>query len=565
LDEKKSGRSYANKGDTNEAGSRARSPWYLGIDIGTTAVSASLFNEKTHQHHAIAWVDTPQAQSFWAAIPSELSSFKPYLNSAIPYLSPTTQQWEPLILRSPTQHIPLIQVQHPLTALLVILRSADDPSMSCTAEGLDNSAFQAALQQLAGIVVNQPVGASDTYRFNLREAVLAAGLVSQPDNIFLIEEVVAALLTELHQPITTPSKQTTVSTTVLQMPPTLTRGMLVVSAGATTTELALIQTAQAGVDLTRADVQQRRLPYAGNAIDQDIICQLIYPKTGDWDDLKLGHLDLPLPGEPDLNARYALQQHLDGSLRGQTLLNAVRKFKLTLCQQTIGAIAESLQAESSQAESSQAVLQYEDFYSWVLSPYLQQLNRELNLLLSQSGMTADQMQRVVCTGGTGSMPAIAQWLQQKFSQAHIVQDGSHLSSTGFTRDRVARGLALLPCYPQILDGIRHQYSDYFLLQELLKLPILVNESLSESQILQRLEQQGVNVAACKSTLIGFLDGQLPFGLVPERNNAIHTAIQPKRRLSIVDSGSTLFSPRSPLSTQPPPARSPVASSTHYSC
>ncbi len=515
MDEENLGRSHA-----SEPKGATRSPWYLGVDIGSTALAASLFNAETGQHCAIAWIEkTVEGQSSLAALPSGLHSFKPYLNIAVPYLSTTTQQWEPLIARvpsgvlritsltwneSPDLHSPLIQIQRTLTTLLTTLQSADS-NLSGTAEGLDDQVFQSALQQLAGVVVNQPVGASDAYRFNIREVVLAAGLVSQPENIFFVEEVVAALLAELHQP----SPTTAVGAIVLQTSIPLTGGVLVVSAGATTTELALAQAPQAGANLTRAEVQQRRLPYGGNAIDQDIICQLIYPITSNRDDLSLGNLDLPLPGEPDLEARYALQQHLEGSLHGQKRLNAVRKIKPGLCQPDVEAIA----------DNSKTALKYGDFYSWVLSPYLQQLNRELNLLLSQSGVTADQIQRVVCTGGTGSIPAIAQWLQQKFSQAQVVQDVYNLEA-GSRRDRVARGLAVLPRFPQILDSIQHQYSDYFLLQELLKLPIQANEALSASQILQRLEQQGVNIAVCKSTLVSFLDGQLPTGLVPSKATAL---------------------------------------------
>ncbi|MBM0741619.1 hypothetical protein JOY44_08320 [Phormidium sp. CLA17] len=483
--------------NASETERTARSPWYLGIDIGTTALSTSLLNAETEQQSAIAWVkNTPQGPLSLAAIPSGLHSFKPYLNSAIPYFSPTTQQWEPLMLRSPDQHIPLIQIQHSLTTLLRTLRSPD-VRVGC----IDDQSFQAALQHLAGVVVNQPVGASDAYRFNIREAVLAAELVHQPEDIFFIEEVVAALLAELPPPNTAiPVGATSQSTTALS------GGVIVISAGSTTTELALTQVPQAGVNLTRAEVQQRRLPYAGNAIDQDIICQLIYPLKGDWNDLSLGNLDVPLPGEPDLEARYALQQQLEASIHGQKLLNTVRKIKPSLCQHDVEAIA----------DYPKTALKHRDFYSWVLSPYLQQLNRELNLLLSQSGMTANKIQRVVCTGGTGSIPAIAQWLQQKFSQAQIVQDAPNSNSADFASNRIARGLALLPRFPQLLDRMRHQYSDYFLLQELLKVPIQTSEALSASQILQRLEQQGINVAACKSTLVNFLNGQLPTGLVPSK-------------------------------------------------
>ena len=513
MDEKNLGRSW-----TSQTEKVARSPWYLGVDIGTTALSASLFNTGMGQHYAIAWIEnTVQGQLALAGLPSGLHSFKPYLNSAIscfspaPFspapFSPATEQREPLMVRSPDQPIPLAQVQHRLKTLLMTLRSADS-RVRCTAEGLDDLAFQSALQQLAGVVISQPVGASDTYRFNIREAVLAAGLVDQPEDIFFIEEVLAALLAELHQP----SPTTAVGATVLQTPVTtpLTGGVLVFSAGATTTELALVQVPRE-TNLTRTEVQQRRFPYAGNAIDQDIICQLIYSKVGNWDDLSLGNLDLPLPGEPDLEARYALQQHLEGVLRGQNLLNTVRNIKPKLCRHDVEAIADSPTA-----------LKHSDLYSWVLSPYWQQLNRELDLLLSQSGMSADQIQRVVCTGGTGSIPAIAQWLQQKFYQAAIIQS-PNITSADFTSDRVAKGLTLLPSFPQLLDRNQHQYSDYFLLRQLLKMPVQANETLSENQILQRLEQQGIDVVACKSTLVGFLDGQLPIGLVPSKAAVMLTA------------------------------------------
>lgn len=261
-----------------------------------------------------------------------------------------------------------------------------------------------------------------------------------------------------------------------------------------------------GEPFTRAAVQQRRLPYAGNAIDQDIICQLIYPITGDWDDLSLANLNLPLPGEPDLEARYALQQQLEASPQGEILLNVVREMKPGLCCHDVSAID----------GSSETAFRSEDFYNWVLSPYLQQLNRELNLLLSQSGTTADTIQRVVCTGGTGSIPAIAHWLQRKFPQAEVIQDAAkpvNIFGKPY-RDRIAAGLALLPRFPHILDRSRHQYNDYFLFRELLKAPIQSHEILSASQILQRLDHQGIDTAVCKSTLLNFLEGQLPTGLVP---------------------------------------------------
>jgi hypothetical protein len=245
-------------GDSNSnaievAGLSVRSQWYLGVDVGTTALAASLLNAKTGQQHAIVWVkNTPEGQLSLAVLPTVvglLHSFKPYLNSAIPYRSEVTQQWEPLVLRFPSelwneslpQSIPLVHIQHHLSTLLATLIVGDfngnsdvNSNVTCIAEGLEDSIFQVALQQLAGVVVNHPVGASDAYRFNLREAVLAAGLVDQPETVFFIEEAIAALLAELH-----PLAEFTTGATVLQPPSLLQGEVLVVSAGATTTELAL--------------------------------------------------------------------------------------------------------------------------------------------------------------------------------------------------------------------------------------------------------------------------------------------------------------------------------------
>ncbi|NJP11474.1 MAG: hypothetical protein HC866_20000 [Leptolyngbyaceae cyanobacterium RU_5_1] len=128
--------------------------------------------------------------------------------------------------------------------------------------------------------------------------------------------------------------------------------------------------------------------------------------------------------------------------------------------------------------------------------------------------------RVICTGGTGLIPAIAQWLQQKFPNADIIQDTPPDTNLAGS-NRIASGLALLPYFPTILDTTRHQYSDYFLLRELLnRLPSQPNRALSIAHVLHILENQGINTNACQTSIRNLLDGQLPTGLVPTKASAV---------------------------------------------
>ncbi|HAA33548.1 MAG TPA: hypothetical protein DCE56_44750, partial [Cyanobacteria bacterium UBA8553] len=57
--------------------------------------------------------------------------------------------------------------------------------------------LQGALQQLEGVVLGYPADWGDTYHFNLREAVLEAKLVRHPEQIFFLEDAIAAILAGL--------------------------------------------------------------------------------------------------------------------------------------------------------------------------------------------------------------------------------------------------------------------------------------------------------------------------------------------------------------------------------
>ncbi|XGV97214.1 MAG: hypothetical protein ACAF41_31385 [Leptolyngbya sp. BL-A-14] len=510
--------------------------WCLGIDIGTTEITAALLQVQAERTYPIVWkeLETPEQlpltalpaiaylsarqlqhapetpSSFgYQALESDfvaaeqpmaqngllLSNFKPYLKVGIPYLQAQTNQWEPTLQWSDQQPLALRWFQQALIGLLETLQGSAF-GLTSTAPDLSPETFQVAIAHLSSIVIGCPAGWSDTYRFNLREAVLATGLVTRAEQIYFLEESIAALLGTFSRPGVSAQ---TAAVAHNNLPEPLQGGTLVISAGATMTELLLVDVPSDSNWLTREQLYLRSLAYGGDAIDQDIICQILYPSAWNWDSLDLQSLDLPLPGEPDQHARDCLQQRLRSSDLGRHLLNAARQLKLALHHQDTATF---------KLNDQQWTVSQQDLHSRIMVPYLQQLNRELNILFNQSGMAVQAVQQVICTGGTTALPAIAHWLKQKLPNMHLVQDYGDSAKAS----RMARGLASLPLYPQMLDAVRHQYSDYFLLHELVQL--LPNESFSVGRILQLLENQGINTNFCQRQILSLLEGHLPEGLLP---------------------------------------------------
>jgi hypothetical protein len=156
----------------------------------------------------------------------------------------------------------------------------------------------------------------------------------------------------------------------------------------------------------------------------------------------------------------------------------------------------------------------------VVLPFIQQLNRELNALLIATKISDQAIHQVFCIGGTTVFKTLQKWIQQKLPNATIIQDAD--SPTG---SWVATGLATLPLYPKVLNRFQQQYSDYFLLLELLRAFAETPGNTAErpyrvEEIVQQLERRGLNTAACYERLLSLVQGQLPLGLVPSIDNAI---------------------------------------------
>jgi hypothetical protein len=520
--------------------------WYLGLDFGTTGLSAVLLHRPTAALYPLFWWKSepphPPERLFrlpsiayvslddetakivavgWEALDLQvadavlgeegisgilLQGFKSCLNAG---LSWTDDQGypQPLLQWSQKQTLPLEQVQTAVQALLVTIahrasvydRTSEDPALA------DRAIHPATSEvpPLAGITISISDTHTEAYRFNLREAILKAGLVRRPEQVAFLEESIAAVLSALPREVSTPGADGN-----WQFSPEWGGTALTLEAGATATELVLVDLPANLDELTHHHFHRQSFAYGGHAIDQDIISQLLWHE--DWLQVEFAALPvptLPQPGEPDLATRIAFDQWLQSSALGQFLLEAATQVKVKLQEQ------ERLTIEWGDRSIR---VQRRDLESRVLVAYVQRLNRELNGLLSRTGVAVEGINQALCTGGSASWAAIARWLRQKLPNATIAQD-VYPKGQSTSCSRVAYGLATLPLYPNLLGTMSPHYDDYFLLRELLE--AFPNCTLSVQELLPLLERRGINIRVCQPRILEFLDGRLPLGLIPSEPNA----------------------------------------------
>ncbi len=583
--------SISNSIDNTESLNTLGSVWYLGIDLGTTGISAALLNRSTTEVYPLYWstenqpetnsikrsfrlpaeVYLPTAsvsyseiestyaieQTIPAAVAEEfvpdnlatnappisapdpthnLSSalLKPYLQVALPYKS-ERQKWEPVLQLNEFSTVSLVWVVRSLSKLLLTLKSDSNSTtlgLTAAAVNLSQQTFRSIINNIAGVICTCPSNWSEQYRFNVREALLMSKLVQHPQQVFFVEEAIASLLSELDG---ANGETVTLNTQTGSRPASssdrpIVGSTLVINIGAALTEMALVDLPSNLEDLTHSDFMLHGFAYAGKGIEQDIICQLLFPlkwrksrtegdsnssKPWHWQpaipgldqmhlsSLKWEELNLPRAGEPDITDRIHLQQRLESSVLGKAMIDAAIALKLILQHQ------DSFTLEL--ADQSW-MLQRRDLESQVFVPFVRRLNRELNRLLVAKGIPTEAINQAIVTGGVTSISAVSRWLRQKLPNAKIIQDSDLGENGAPTCSRVAYGLAMLPLHPQVLDVPRQQYTDYFLFTELLKL--LPERALSFDEVIQLFENRGINTRSCQQRLLAFLEGELPPGLIP---------------------------------------------------
>ncbi|MDY7012714.1 MAG: hypothetical protein SVX43_03780 [Cyanobacteriota bacterium] len=509
---------------------------YLGIDLGTTALRAVLLKmnpstrDRNPQDYPLYWQKssaTDDEERFWelpavayleVVAPSSstlsplvgweasaraqrregvfLESLKSDLNVGIPYYARDLNRWEPKLQASRHWELSLDWVQRAVRMLLASLDPVGEGDYRVGAVGLSQSDLSAALKRLSGAILSCPTSWSDAYRFNLREAVLAAGLVESSGQIFFVEEAIAALLGASRW-------QDEPYSGHYALPSGAT---LVLHGGATTTELALGILPESSEALSEGDWARRGLPYGGRAIAEDLFYQLLYPQwLPEQPFLAKLNLEVPQPGQPDRlkrdRARVQLlefpggRRWLETAERAWQILQRQDEFNARLGEQEWG-------------------VQRRAFQGAIVDPWLEQLNGELNALLGETGLIPEQIVRVFCSGGSvlALFDDLQAWLGSKLPNATLVRE-PECEETSW----VASGLARLPFFPQACDRIRHQYGEYFLLRELLQ--VLPNRSFSLEELMAELERRGINPRACTQLVQRLLEGYLPPGLVPTTDNA----------------------------------------------
>lgn len=450
-----------------------------------------LLNRLTSELHPLYWRSPPRDHASFRVptvvnrVLSPLPHDKPYLNIAVPYYSLPTLRWEPQ-LRVGQLALPLQVLRQSLVTLLESIKppvslEIDACHSHCAAVGLTRDAYCHAIAQLAGVVLGSPLHWSDAYRFNLRQAILTSGLVTQFEQVVFMTDAIAALLSEIHQ-----WRQ---STALSQHQGS---GAVVISAGSSVTEVLVSPLPADLSQLSASHCYQSGFNYAGQAIDLDIFTQLIKPALTPTNQLEandgvtstplpeLHELAIPKVGDPDELKRYELLHGLLTSEAGQHLLQLAQQAKFELQQQP---------QLSVEWHEQSMLMTRQELSSQVILPYVQRLNGELNLLLQQAHLESQNIQHVICTGGTASLGAIARWVRQKFPQAAIVQDRYPQSPNPLPPcSRIAYGLALLPLYPHILEDRQHATDPFHQLLALLK--HLPDQVLSIAQMQQILQHQG---------------------------------------------------------------------------
>lgn len=304
------------------------SVWYLGIDLGTTGISAALLNRSTTQMYPLYWSAQAHGEGNSLArtfrLPAEVylpkaslskeaqqtapgvtedsvlpasppadnlysAQLKPYLQVAIPYKS--NQKWEPVLELNEFSTVPLVWVVRSLSKLLLTLKSnptSTTPGLTAATVGIDSDTFAAIINNITGVICTCPSNWSEQYRFNVREALVTSKLVQHPQQVFFVEEAIASLLSELDgangEIVTLTSRQGSRPAKTSDCPRGSAKGnrnllgsTLVMNIGASLTEMALVDLPENLLELAYSDFMLYNFAYAGKSIEQDIICQLLLP------------------------------------------------------------------------------------------------------------------------------------------------------------------------------------------------------------------------------------------------------------------------------------------------
>lgn len=436
---------------------RPKDIWHLGIDFGYSGIRACLFNQSTEINYPLLFNGSseifPDIKIGSSEKPVAIHGFKQFLRVGIPYQ--LQKYWQPLLQWTKDYSIGLKKLQLSTQELLSQIKLASHPQIEDLSE---------VMAKLETVIIGHPHGWSDAYIFNLRESVIGSGLISDINQILVVDEAIAILFPAM-------SIQTQ---------------QLIIDVGAFTTTLSFIS----GDSLP----QCLSIEYAGVAINQDIVLQMLYPKTKD----KFPTTQFITSGIENPEHRTNLQQFLIKSDIGLEALATAEQIKVFFCTHPEATIWQgNLGGKSLKINRA-------DLEIKVIQPFIQSLNDAIAKFTNQlTKQFPKEITHISLAGGIMELSSIRQWLEAKFINSQI---------TNLPSAYLACGLATAPKYPQYLDVNRHQYSDYFLLSEICALDL--QEPLNLATLIKKLQNRGVNPKACGDRLSQILTGTFPQGILP---------------------------------------------------
>jgi hypothetical protein len=455
--------------------------WYLGLDFGTLGLAAVLFKANTQQQYPLFWSlknldGLVNQQSRYPTLIYRDSVNDSFVLGGVELPLDTDiiiDNYKCYLDWSNTTEIELLQhFCELLPKLFLQLYTAITPELSPIS-------IKQALGRLQGIIISFPSDGSDSYQFNLREGILQTHLIEESGEIFFLEEAIANVLGRYKDE---------------QL---LSGWTLVINGGNSTTEIALVNLPENWQQLTHADFKLITLGYGQRALEQDIFTEFIYPIYAE--EIPKINSELPRPGKVEQLKRYQLDQYLQTYPFAYSFLEAARLINLMLEGQEVFNLS---------LGDYPCRVSRQDLQQVIINPFLTDLDEIINQLLTQVNIGSREIRQVIGGGGLilGSKNYLLTWLGQKFPQTIPIIDTEAQNST-----RVARGLAYLPLFPQVFARSRHQYSDYFLLKELLK--TIPQDLFTLEELMQKLATQGINTRVCLKRLLALLQGQFPSGLI----------------------------------------------------
>ncbi len=186
----------------------------------------------------------------------------------------------------------------------------------------------------------------------------------------------------------------------------------VINLAETTTELSIVDLSQQGM----SGIISQQLFYGIQNIDQDILCQLIYPQ---WSEKITPTFPpppqpFPTPGIADIAKRKALKEYLKNNSLGNALIEASQLTRLILQQQE--------EFTSTLCQQSWSVNR-QKMIERVFNPWIKSIHHKLEVLLSKSNYSSDSIAYIILAGeGISSFDyALIPWLNQLFPNGKVLE------------------------------------------------------------------------------------------------------------------------------------------------